>query len=159
MREKQSKSTLVVLAAAVLAGARLAVAGIDYDSTSRINLTHDADVSSNAVPVFSTGNIPVQKSINIYPVNPYQMDHTFTSGSANTIANGSLGRITNATTASFVLATGTGVTQTDPINAYPGESSLKFDVDLKWDITAGGFTNMPVTCPDNIAVTASPPLL
>ena len=32
---------------------------------------------------------------------------------------GSLGRVTNATTASFVLATGTGVTQTDPINAYP----------------------------------------
>jgi autotransporter-associated beta strand protein len=67
------------------------------------------------------------------------MNHTFTSGSADTIAIGSLGRITNATTASFVLATGTGVTQTDPINAYPGESSLKFDVDLIWNVTAGGF--------------------
>jgi autotransporter-associated beta strand protein len=114
-------------------------AGIAYDSSSRVNLTHDADVSNAVQPLFSTGRIPVPKSVDIFPVNPYQMDHTFTSGSANTIAIGSLGRITNATTASFVLATGTGVTQTDPINAYPGESSLRFDVDLSWNVSTGGF--------------------
>src|SRR2546421_10671734 len=129
----------VLLAVAEMAGARAGCAGIAFDSTSRIPLPHGADVSSTTVPVFATGRIPVPKSVDLFPVNPYQMDHTFTSGSANTIAIGSLGRITNATTASFVLATGTGVTQTDPINAYPGESSLRFDVDMFWNVTTGGF--------------------
>jgi hypothetical protein len=48
---------------------------------------------------FSTGLISVPTAANVYPTNPYQIDHTFTSGSANTLAAGSLGRVTNATTA------------------------------------------------------------
>src|SRR6266850_2124584 len=59
---------------------------------------------------------------------------------ASTITQGSLGHVTNATTAMFALASGTGVTQTDPGNVvYPGDSSLKFNIDTWWDVTAGGF--------------------
>jgi len=139
-KRKRRGEVICAAAAAVILGAMAnSWAGISFDSTSRINLTHDADVSNVADVPFSTGLIAVPKSIDIFPTNPYQLDNTFTSGTANTITLGSLGRVTNATTASFVLATGTGVTQTDPINAYPGESSLKFDVDLNWNVTAGGF--------------------
>ena len=95
----------VLLAVAALAGARAACAGIAFDSTSWITLTHDADISNPADVPFSTGPISVPKSINLYPVNPYQIDNTFSSGTANTIAAGSLGQVTNATTGSFVLAT------------------------------------------------------
>ncbi|HEV8379517.1 MAG TPA: autotransporter-associated beta strand repeat-containing protein, partial [Tepidisphaeraceae bacterium] len=137
--EKRTRRTAALLAAAVLTAARAASAGITFDAVSRVNLTHDADVSNAGDIPFSTGLIAVPKAVDVYPTNPYQLDHTFTSGSANTVAAGSLGRVTNATTASFVLATGTGVTQTDPINAYPGESSLMFDVDLNWNVTTGGF--------------------
>src|SRR5688572_2196935 len=139
MREKQRRRGALLAAVALLGAAEATWAAITYDTSSRIRLTHDADVSNAASPTVSTGNIPVQKSIDVFPVNPYQLENTFTSGTANSSAAGSLGRLTNPTTASFVLATGTGVTQTDPINAYPGKSSLKFDVDLKWDVTSGGF--------------------
>src|SRR5215213_6596304 len=47
MREKQSKRTAVVLAAALLGVARAASAGIAYDTSSRVSLTHDADVTNN----------------------------------------------------------------------------------------------------------------
>ncbi|HEV8290616.1 MAG TPA: autotransporter-associated beta strand repeat-containing protein, partial [Tepidisphaeraceae bacterium] len=139
MKEKQCRRATLLVAVAVLAGVQAAWAGISFDGVSRVNLTHDADVSNAGDVPFSTGLIAVPRSVDIFPTNPYQLDHTFTSGAANTIALGSLGRVTNATTASFVLAAGTGVTQTDPINAYPGESSLKFDVDLNWNVTTGGF--------------------
>src|SRR6476469_3347110 len=127
MYMKRSRRGAVLLAVAALAGARAAWAGISFDSTSRISLTHDAGNSKDSL---STGLISVPKSINLYPVNPYQIDNTFSSGSAQTDATGSLGQVTNATTASFVLATGTGVTQTDPGNlVYPNPSSLTFNVD------------------------------
>jgi len=138
-RKRRGKVICAAAAAVFLGILANSWAGISFDSTSRINLTHDADVSNAGDVPLSTGLIAVPKSIDIFPTNPYQLDNTFTSGTANTIATGSLGRVTNATTASFVLATGTGVTQTDPINAYPGESSLKFDVDLNWNVTTGGF--------------------
>ena len=77
----------MLLAVAALAGARAAWAGIAFDSTSRITLTHDADISNPADVPFSTGPVSVPKSINLYPVNPYQIDNTFTSGTANTIAH------------------------------------------------------------------------
>src|SRR4051812_13243576 len=139
MPEKKCKCAAVV-ALAALAAARAAWAGIAFDGPgSRVQLTHDADESNPLDVPFTTGRITVPTVANLYPTNPYLIDHTFTSGSANTWAVGSLARVTNATTASFVLATGTGVTQTDPINAYPGKSSLRFDVDLNWNVTAGGF--------------------
>src|SRR5258706_937663 len=134
-RKGRGRIICAAAAVAVLGAIENSRAGISFDSTSRVTLTHDADISDPADVPFSTGPISVPKSINLYPVNPYQIDHTFTSGTANTIAQGSLGQVTNATTGSFVLATGTGVTQTDPIKAFPGESSLKFDVDMFWNVT------------------------
>src|SRR4051794_7050909 len=86
-----NRSCGVVLAAAtgmVLGAIGHCWAGIAYDTSSRITVTHDADVSNLTDPKFSTGRIPVPKSIDVFPVNPYQMDHTFTSGSANSIATG-----------------------------------------------------------------------
>src|SRR5207248_10908548 len=69
-----------------------------------------------------------------------QMNHTFTftpieGPVSTTLAQGSLGNVTNSTTATFVLATGKGVTQDDPSDFnIKGSSSLKFNFDLRWDV-------------------------
>jgi autotransporter-associated beta strand protein len=136
---RRSCALLGAAAAVLLSGVEAALGAITFDGSSRVTLTHDADVSNGADALFSTGAISVPTSGNLFPVNPYQMNHTFTSGGSNTLGVGSLGRVTNATTASFVLATGTGVTQTDLGGVYPGASSLKFDVNLSWSVGAGGF--------------------
>jgi autotransporter-associated beta strand protein len=132
---------VVLLAAAMGACTRVALAGIAFNSaSSTLSLTHDADVSNSNIAPFVRNISPIPRSSALFPANPYQLDHTFTSGASSTDAVGSLGHVTNSTTASFTLATGTGVTQTDPGNAaYPGDSSLKFNIDAWWDVTTGGF--------------------
>src|SRR5882672_3697805 len=111
------KARVVLLAAAVGACATRARAGISFDAaSSTVQLTHDADINSSAVAPFVRNVSPVPRTSNLYPANPYQMDHTFTSGASSTDAVGSLGQVTNSTTATFGLATGTGVSQTDPGN-------------------------------------------
>src|SRR5438128_4330254 len=111
----------VLAAAAALAGAANLGAGIAFDpTTSTLKITHDADINNPNDTPFVKNPSTVPPSSLIYPVNSYQMNHTFTfvsSGdnpvTSTTIAAGSLGQVTNATTASFILATGTGVTQDD----------------------------------------------
>jgi autotransporter-associated beta strand protein len=133
------RSCALLAAAAAWAGTEHVWAGVSFDGTSRITLRHDADTSNAGDVPHSSGQIAVPTSASIFPINPYQLDHTFSSGGSSTDAAGSLGQVTNATTASFVLASGTGVTQNDPTDLYPGKSSLKFDVNLLWNVTAGGF--------------------
>ena len=130
---RRRMGALLAAQAAALAGAANIWAGVAFDP--------------NDTPfVKSPTSIPASSAL--FPVNGYQMNnHTFTfvSGgdvpvTSTTIATGSLGQVTNSTTASFVLATGTGVTQDDPNDTnIKGASSLRFDFDLRWDVTTGGF--------------------
>ena len=139
---------MLAVQAAALAGAANLWAGIAFDpTTSSFKITHDANINDpNDIP-FVKSPSSIQNSNQIFPTNNYQMNHTFTfvsSGdfpvTSTTIAAGSLGQVTNATTASFILATGTGITQDDPNDTnIKGPSSLKFSFDLRWDVTAGGF--------------------
>src|SRR5438045_5122914 len=131
-----------VLGAAVSAGAANVWAGITFDATnSTVTITHDADITSGTDPLYIV-RPKVVAANTIFPASAQQINHTFgnTDGSPNSIAVGSIGQTTNATTASFILSTGTGVSQDDPGNAaYPGNSSLRFDVDLWWNVTSPGF--------------------
>ncbi|HEV8293660.1 MAG TPA: hypothetical protein VGP94_17125, partial [Tepidisphaeraceae bacterium] len=137
---------VLAMQAAVLAGASHAWAGIGFDpTTSTLRITHDANIDDpNDIPFVKTPSI-VPPSTLLFPVNNYQMNHTFTftpieGPVSTTLAQGSLGHVTNSTTASFVLATGTGITQDDPNDFnIPGSSLLKFGLDLRWDVTTGGF--------------------
>src|SRR5215210_6190550 len=109
-------SALLALAAATTLGAANVFAGVAFDSTnSTLRITHDADIDNpNDVPFIKNPSL-VPPSSALFPVNPYQMNnHEFSSGESSTIAAASLGHVTNATTASFMLATGTGITQFDP---------------------------------------------
>jgi fibronectin-binding autotransporter adhesin len=140
MRERRGRERIIRAAAAVVLGALSnGWAAISFDAASRITITHDADLANAGDVPFSTGSIAVSRSSLIYPVNPYQLDNTFTSGASSSDAFGSLGHVTNSTTASFALATGTGVLQSDPDEVYIGASSLKFDVNTAWNVTSGGF--------------------
>ena len=141
---------MLALQVAALAGAANVWAGVSFDpTTSTLTITHDADINNPNDTLFTKRPSIVPPSGGLFPVNNYQMNHTFTvtgtndSGQAiesSTLATGSLGHVTNATTASFIMATGTGVTQDDPGNQLiNGASSLKFNLDLRWDVTTGGF--------------------
>lgn len=115
-------------------------AGIAFkDGVSSVTLTHDRD-NTLADTLFRRSPSPVPRSSQIYPVNQYQLFRTI-GPDADTFSQafGSLGHITNPSTASFALATGTGVTQTDADEDFPGESSLRFNVDLRWNVLSGGF--------------------
>jgi len=140
MRKRKGRGRVIgAVPAVVLAAISNGWAGISFDAASRITITHDADLSNAGDVPFSTGSIAVPRSSLIYPVNPYQLDNTFTLGASSSDAFGSLGQVTNSTTGSFVLATGTGVSQSDPDEVYTGASSLKFDVNTAWNVTSGGF--------------------
>ncbi len=141
---------LMIAAATALSGAELLRAGVAFDpSTSKLTITHDANLNDPNDVVFTKNPSLVPPSGSLFPVNNYQLNHTFTINGTNdsgvpiqssTLASGSLGHVTNSTTASFLLATGTGVIQDDPGDQLiKGPSSLKFTFDLRWDVTTGGF--------------------
>jgi autotransporter-associated beta strand protein len=70
----------------------------------------------------------------------YQLSKTFSSGSANSTAKASIGYVANSTAATFTLAPGTGVTQSDPGNAaYPGDSMLRINFDGWFKATSPSF--------------------
>jgi autotransporter-associated beta strand protein len=120
----------------------VALAGITFNSgSSTLTLKHDPDITNAGDTPLVKNPSTVPPASLIYPTAAtYQISKTFTSGAASTTSAASLGHVTNATTASFNLATGTGITQTDPGNAvYPGSSSLLLSPNLVWDVTTGGF--------------------
>jgi hypothetical protein len=112
--------------------------GITYSNSSTAKFTHDID-NTTTTTALKLSNIlpPAQGSM---PAPPsYQYNQTITQGSASSQATGSVGHITNATTATFTLAPGTGVTQNDPSNTAPGYSVLRLDLDGFWTATAPSF--------------------
>jgi len=144
------KGALLAAAAAALSGATNLWAGVAFDpSASKLTITHDADIDNPNDTLFTKSPSIVPPSSGLFPVNNYQMNHAFTVSGTNdsgqpisstSLATGSLGHVTNGTTASFIMATGTGVTQDDPGDQLiHGASSLKFNFDLRWDVTTGNF--------------------
>src|SRR5215204_3030516 len=119
VRANRRSAVAVIAAAVALTGANHLWADISFDgSTSTLRITHDANINDpNDTPVIKNPST-LPRSSQLYPVNNYQMNHTFTftpieGPTSTSLAQGSLGHVTNSTTASFVLATGTGVTQDD----------------------------------------------
>jgi autotransporter-associated beta strand protein len=146
VRPTRRVGAMLAAAVAAFAGATNLWAGIAFDpTTSTLRITHDANINDLNDTPFIKNPSTVPPSSLIFPTNNYQMNHTFSftsdgGVSSSTIAAGSLGHVTNATTASFILATGTGVVQDDPNDTnIKGPSSLRFDFDLRWDVTTGGF--------------------
>ncbi len=143
----QRRRARALLAAAVSLGiGQQLLASLSFDqSVSSLKITHDADITNpNDVP-FVRQIVPIQRSTQIFPTNPYQMnDHVFATGASSTTATGSLGHVSNATTASLTLSPGTGIVQIDPATEalpngnYGGASSLKFNFDLRWRVGDGG---------------------
>src|SRR5947207_2761731 len=151
VRPTRRVGAMLAVQAAALVGAANLWAGVAFDpNTSTLKITHDANINDpNDVP-FTKSPSAIPTSGALFPANAYQMNnHTFTFTGTNdsgqpiqstTTATGSLGQVTNSSTASFVLATGTGVIQDDPGDQLiKGASSLRFDFDLRWDVTTGGF--------------------
>src|SRR5258705_4047576 len=143
-RKTRGRLRVLLAAAAALAAGGEVWGTINFDkSTSTLTLTHDPDITldTNGTPLVVEPT-PVPTSASIYPVSPsYQISSPFYLSGASSFAQGSLGQVTNSTTGSFVLAAGTGVAQTDPgpTQVYPGASSLKFNVNLWWNVGPGGF--------------------
>ncbi|MBC8106930.1 MAG: hypothetical protein H7Z14_10100, partial [Anaerolineae bacterium] len=67
----------------------------------------------------------------------FQINNTI-SGTTSSVAKGSIGSVTNPTTATFTLAGGTGVTQVDPSHVW-GASSLKFNLNGVWNTGTTAF--------------------
>src|SRR5687768_4550889 len=138
-----TKAVLVAAAHAVALCTPHAFAGINFNELlSKLSITHDPDRSTSTIAEKIKNISPVPLAADMPDPASYQLIKTFSSGSASSTSNASLGHITSNATTSFSLAAGTGVTQTDPgNNAWPGASSLKLGVDLLWDVTGAGFGN------------------
>ena len=132
-----TRALISAVGAVSVVPAGTAWAGVSFGSGSDVTFRHDPDRDSSAVAPKIVEILDVPSSSGM---PSYHISKTFTSGSSDTTAFGSLGHVTNSTTASFVLKPGTGVTQDDPSNAaYPGASSLKLNIDTVWSVTSGGF--------------------
>jgi autotransporter-associated beta strand protein len=98
---------------------------VTFLSGSSARWTFDPDSSGGSDskvvdlnPPPSSGGMPAPPT--------YQLSRTFTSGNSSSTAKGSIGFIVNSTTATFTLAAGSGVTQSDPNNAnYKGDSVMR----------------------------------
>jgi hypothetical protein len=70
---------------------------------------------------------------------PYQLDRRGTFGSAVATGRGSIGYVSNATTATFSLARGTGAAQNDPADELPGDTLSKVAFNGYFLATDSGF--------------------
>src|SRR5687767_7411583 len=119
-RFSRRRAGVLLAAAASLGIGQNLLADVSFDQTvSTLKITHDADINNPNDAVFTRQPSPIQRSTQIFPTNPYQMNnHVFAIGDSSTTAAGSLGHVTNATTASLTLAPGTGIVQVDPSGAF-----------------------------------------
>lgn len=129
----------------VVAGCSLAVgtpwvhAGATFvNSASSSKLFFDPDLSGGTQSKTIFVN-PPSTSAGMPAPSAYQLSQTFTNGSASSVAKGSVGYVLNSTTATWTLAAGSGVTQSDPSNLYPGASQLRIDFDGRFHPTSPSF--------------------
>ncbi|CAN5582305.1 hypothetical protein BH09PLA1_BH09PLA1_05050 [soil metagenome] len=121
-----------------LAATTDALAGPTYtQSQSSCVITHDANILTPLIDK----TIP---SFQIPPISlaPHWQINNTVSGVPSSTAIGSIGSVTNPTTATFGLLSGTGVTQVDSSHAHNNASSLKFDFAGVWN--TGGTNFGPV---------------
>jgi autotransporter-associated beta strand protein len=140
---------LRILAAAVSAAAGFssaAFSSVTLDPSSSAKITHDPDISQAADPTSTKNVVPLAASSAIYPsVASYSYGSktlSLTSGgnTASSVAAASAGAVTNSANLGFTLASGTGITQSDPSGTvFGGSAELKMQVDSLFDIGSGGF--------------------
>lgn len=137
-RDRVGLRTRAVLAgAAVLVCQSLSMGGSKLDSSA---ITFRFDPDTNGGSDLKTLDLSAPAS-SAMPAPPnYQFSKTFASGNSNSTAKGSIGYVANQTTASFTLAPGTGVTQSDPGNAvYKGDSLFRISFDGLFSATSPSF--------------------
>lgn len=140
----------ILIAAVVVACQSITLGGVSVSSSSTAKWTFDPDTAGGTASKVLSITPPISSSM---PAPPsYQLAQTFTSGSSSSVAKGSIGYVANSTTATFTLAAGTGVTQSDPGDAaYPGDSMLRVDFDGIFLATSPSF-GPPATGYVSIAV-------
>lgn len=145
-----SEARSVIAAAVIVACQSITSGGVSLSSSSTAKWTFDPDTAGGTTSKILSIAPPLSSSM---PAPPsYQLAQTFTSGSSSSVAKGSIGYVANSTTATFTLAAGTGVTQSDPGNAaYPGDSMLRVDFDGIFLATSPSF-GPPATGYVSIAV-------
>ncbi len=114
--------------------AAFAGAGFSAGSSSA-KFTFDPDVNGGSQLKTLNLNPPPASGAMV----SYQLNQSFSLGSATSVAKGSIGYVVNPTTATFTLAPGTGVTQSDPNGDYPGYSRMRIDFDGVFNTTAPSF--------------------
>lgn len=124
----------VVLAATPL----LAHAGVGFNSGSA-TWSWDADTATaNGGKTTFTIAPPSQGSM---PTNPnFQLDRSGSFGGATANGKGSIGYVTNATTATYAISAGSGAAQVDPGNtSFPGNTVTRVLFSGLFDATSPGF--------------------
>lgn len=107
-------------------------AGVGFNSGSA-TWSWDPDTLAAGRTVFAitpppSGSIPT-----------YQLSKNETIGSATATGRGSIGYVTNATTATFTLAGGSGSSQADPNDNIPGDTVTKVVFSGLFDVTSPSF--------------------
>src|SRR4051794_35047813 len=75
---------LIIAAATALGQAESLWAGVAFDpSTSKLTITHDANLNDPNDTVVTKNPSLVPPSGSLFPVNNYQMNHTFTINGTN----------------------------------------------------------------------------
>lgn len=119
-----------------LALASFAFAQVPTFTGGTVRLTHTPD-SGDGARVSSSGpvtGIPVPASrLN---TGGFSLDGTNTFGSARSTGKAKAAHVTNSTTASLILRSGTGITQSDPLNQYLGFSRTEVHIPtpLTWGL-------------------------
>lgn len=126
------------LAAQVIAVGAPAIGwgGVSFNSGS-VTWSWDADTASTNGG--KTTFVIAPPSASTFSTAPLQLNRTGTAQGSSSTGRGSMGHVTNATTATFAFRSGTGVTQADPDNLFTGVSVTKAQFGGLFDATSGGF--------------------
>ena len=115
----------------------LSLAGVSFNSGSA-TWSWDADTAtSNGGKTTFTITPPSSGSMPVSPSFQLNRSGTFASGSAT--GKGSLGYITNSTTATYTLGRGSGAAQADPADDFPGGTVTKVQFSGLFSPTSPGF--------------------
>lgn len=137
---KRFQRTAARIAAAVGVGvSSIVLAGASFQGGT-ITLLHTPDLNNPSQGDFALSGTP--RAAGSAPAPPrYTLNRNYVVGS-NTLstAKGTVGQVTNVTTATAIITAGTGVSQFDPLNQLSGASALRIDLnDLLWTATSPSF--------------------
>lgn len=133
---KLSVSRAILLVCLLSCFCSVSLGGISFQSNSTATWTFDPDTAGGSqLKVVNVNPPPASSSM-----SSFQINQSFTQGSASSTATGAIGYVVNSTTATFTLKAGTGVTQSDPGNAqYTGDSLLRVDFTGYFKATSPSF--------------------